>query len=327
MPSGEVVLVTGAAGFVGSHLVQHLVRTNNSKPVIAWRRPDTGHNQRPVTPPWSFGDSSTVQWNNVDLLDREGVTREIAEVRPSQIYHLAGAANVRDSWRHSALSLETNVRGTQFLLEAISSARLSTRVLIPGSALVYQPSTDAIAEDHPIGPVSPYGLSKLAQEMLGGKCADSELAILFPRSFTHLGPGQNPSYAVSSFASQIAKIETNETPPVIRVGSLEALRDLTDVRDTVDAYRALMARGVSGRPYNVCSGHAHRMSDVLEALLSQTDVDVAVHIDQKRLRPKDNDLLLGDPSRINAEIGWYAKTELEETLRDTLNYWRDVVRL
>ena len=231
------------------------------------------------------------------------------------------------SWRHSALSLETNVRGTQFLLEAISSARLSTRVLIPGSALVYQPSTHAIAEDHPIGPVSPYGLSKLAQEILGNKCADSRLAILLTRSFTHLGPGQSQSYAVSSFASQIAKIETQETPPVISVGSLEALRDLTDVRDTVNAYQALMARGISGRPYNVCSGHAHRMSDVLETLLAQTNVDITVNIDQDRLRPQDNNLLLGDPSRINAEVGWYAKTELEETLRDTLNYWRDVVRL
>lgn len=327
MSSGEVVLVTGAAGFVGSHLVQHLVRTNNAKPVIAWRRPDTSRDQKQVTPPRSYGDSSTVQWNNVDLLDHHSVTREIAEIRPSQIYHLAGAANVRGSWRHSALSLETNVRGTQFLLEAISSARLSTRVLIPGSALVYQPSTRAIAEDHPIGPVSPYGLSKLAQEMLGKKCADSGFSILLTRSFTHFGPGQNQSYAVSSFANQIAKIEANETPPIINVGSLEALRDLTDVRDTVDAYQALMARGVSGRPYNVCSGHAHRMSDVLEALLGQTDVDVTVRIDSGNLRPHDNNLLLGDPSRIKSEVGWYAKAKLEDTLRDTLNYWRGVVQL
>ena len=174
--------------------------------------------------------------------------------------------------------------------------------------------------------MSPYGLSKLAQEMLGQRFADKGLNVLLTRSFNHLGPGQDPSYAASSFANQIARIEASEAEPVIHVGSLDARRDLTDVRDTVRAYQSLMARGVSGRAYNVCSGQAYRIGDVLEELLRQARVTVRVQVDSSRLRPHDNPLLIGDPSRIHREVGWQHRIPLRDTLRDLLDYWRQVIR-
>ena len=318
----DTVLVTGAAGFVGSHLLRSL-SAHPSRAIVAWRRPGTSRD----TP--SLSDASpnggSVLWEDVDILDRARVTRSIAEVAPTEIYHCAGAANVRGSWTSGAAAFEVNVRGTQFLLEAVAGARLSTRVLIPGSALVYRPSTRALAEGDPLGPVSPYGISKLAQELLGQQCANEGMTVIVTRSFTHLGPGQTVSYAASSFAHQLAQIEAGLSPPVINVGSLDARRDLTDVRDTVAAYVALMTHGTSGRPYNVCTGTSHRIGDVLDELVRHANVDVTVHTDPTRVRPRDNDLLLGDPTRIMSEIGWQPQLPLETTLNDLLGYWRRMV--
>ena len=319
------VLVTGAEGFVGGHLLNSLAATHPIGTTVAWRRPESSAAADGPPPHVQFDDRS-VRWEEVDILDRARVARAIADLSPSQIYHCAGSANVHGSWTNTAAPFEVNVRGTQFLLEAVAEAHLSTRILIPGSALVYKPSAQAIAEDDPLGPVSPYGVSKLAQEMLGRRCADEGLAVLVTRSFTHLGPGQAPSYAVSSFANQIAQIEAGMSPPVINVGSLDARRDLTDVRDTVRAYLDLMSRGQTGRPYNVCSGRSHRIGDVLDGLLHHANVNITVQSDPTRLRPRDNDLLLGNPSRMATEIGWHPRVPLETTLGDILNYWRRVTR-
>jgi len=325
------VLVTGAAGFVGTHLLRALTANDPTGTLVAWRRPlqDQGADgPRPRDTPSSSssGDAGAIDWRDVDMLDRSHVTRAIARLAPEQIYHCAGAANVRGSWTKTTVPLETNIRGTQYLLEAIAESGRSSRILIPGSALVYKPSTQAIAEDAPIGPVSPYGISKLAQEMLGRRCADEGLAVVVTRSFTHLGPGQSVSYAASSFAHQVASIEAGLRPPVIDVGSLDARRDLTDVRDTVQAYIALMSSGQPGRPYNVCSGESHRIGDLLEGLIRHANVDVAVRTDPTRLRPRDNDVLLGDRSRVTSEIGWRPRIPLETTLSDLLNYWRQAIR-
>ena len=268
----------------------------------------------------------SVERRFVDLLDRKAVAQAIADLRPTTIYHCAGVANVLDSWADTTRPLAGNVRATQNLLEAVATAGLTSRILVPGSALIYKPSQQAIREDGPIGPTSPYAVSKLAQEVLSQRFADEGLSILFTRSFTHVGAGQEPSYAASSFAYQIARVEAGEAKPVINVGSLDTRRDLTDVRDTVRAYQALMARGTCGQPYNVCSGHAHRIGDVLDGLLTLSRVRVRVEVDPRRLRPIDSGLLLGDPTQIRDTVGWQPHIALPNMLQALLAYWRSVIQ-
>ena len=189
-------------------------------------------------------------------------------------------------------TLETNVMGTRNLLQAVHRAHPRARVLVPGSALVYRPSDESLTEEHPVGPVTPYGLSKLAQEMLAEQIAGDGLPVLLTRSFTHLGPGQDRAYAASSFAYQIARIEAGAAEPVLRVGALDARRDLTDVRDAVRAYRALVAAGVPGRRYNVCTGRAHRMQDVLDRLLRLARRPISVRRRPRPPAPRATTLLL-----------------------------------
>lgn len=321
-----VVLVTGAAGFVGSHLIHALASSHSaSDSIVAWRR--AARSGRPISghPPRDYGNHADVHWQEVDILQADDVRAAVDAAAPSSIYHCAGVASVCDSWDDTRTPLEGNVKGTDNLLQAVVSSGLSTKILIPGSALVYRPASRALREDGPIGPLSPYGLSKLAQEMLARRYAEEGLPVLSTRSFTHVGPGQSVSYAASSFAYQIAQIEAGHTPPLIRVGNLDAQRDITDVRDTVSAYLALMGQGLPGRIYNVCSGQAHRIADVLEILLTQASVPISIEIDELRLRPSDNPVLMGDPSRIRQDTGWRPRIPLRQTLEDLLDYWRHTI--
>lgn len=315
----ERILVTGAAGFAGRHLVACLLESTPVPEIVGWRRPGSAA-QAPAEP--SGYGNGRIAWREIDVLDREDVDRAIADLRPAQVYHFAGAARVAGSWNSRVETLRTNVAGTEHVLEALRRSSRRARVLIPGSALVYRPKDTAIAETDPVGPNTPYGLSKLAQEMLGARHAADGLDVVLTRSFTHIGPGQDTAFAASSFAWQIARIEAGLAEPTLRVGNLEARRDLLDVRDTVRGYRALMASGARGAIYNVCSGKAHRMADLLAGLLDQARVSIAVTVDPARLRPSDHPLLLGDRARITAEAGWRPCIGLRDTLRDLLDHWR-----
>ena len=319
----DVVLVTGASGFVGKHLIEALEPSIGS--IFAWKRPVSGANWESVDLPQPLSGRPGISWQEVDLLDNDGVAAALDLAKPTLIYHCGGAASVADSWDNTLVALEANVRGTDNLLRAVTASELAPKILVPGSALVYRPSDRAIQEDDPLGPVSPYGLSKLGQEMLAKQYAEENLSLLMTRSFTHIGPGQSVSYAASSFANQIARIEAELTPPVIWVGSLDARRDLTDVRDTVKAYISLMDNGTPGRPYNVCSGRAHRIGDILDGLIMHAKVSVSVKIDGSRQRPSDNQLLLGDPARLQQDVGWKPVIPLSQTLEDLLDYWRQIV--
>ena len=299
----ERILVTGAAGFVGRHLLAALRDDGNpSSELTAWRRAD------------------------VDLLDNDALTDAIAALRPTRVYHLAAAASDADSWRARAVTLRTNVMGTENLLTALRANAPGARVLIPGSALVYRPKATALCEDDPVGPLSPYGLSKLAQEMLAQRAGANRLEIVLTRSFTHIGPGQRTAYAASSFANQIARIEAGRIDPVIDVGSLDARRDILDVRDVVAAYRSLMNRGTSGTVYNVSSGAAHPMRAVLDRLLALARGPIAVRTDPARFRPSDYPLLLGDNARLRDATGWRPGFALNDALAHLLDYWRAEVQ-
>jgi GDP-4-dehydro-6-deoxy-D-mannose reductase len=303
------ILVTGAAGFAGSHLVDRLA--GDGADLVAWHRPG-GAPPRPAP---------RTRWEPVDLLDADAVVAAIARLRPSAVYHCAGAAHVGRSWDSTESTFATNVRGTHHLLRALERAGGEARVLIPSSALVYANASEALTEEHPLVPGSPYGLSKLAQEMLGRR-TNGPLAVTIARAFNHFGPRQDPQFVASGFARRIADIEKGGWEPEISVGNLDACRDLTDVRDTVRAYTMILERGTPGRPYNVCSGRAITMRHLLDLLRARARVPVTVKVDPARYRPNDTPLLLGDPSRLRADLGWTAEIPLEQTLDDLLEYWR-----
>lgn len=306
-------LITGGTGFAGSHLIDHLLDAETR--VAAWSHRggrESAAAQRPV------------HWSSVDLLDRGDVARAIAALRPAVIYHCAGVAHVGESWTEPARALQVNVMGTHHVLEAVREARLECAVLVTGSALVYRPSTGLLSEDDPIGPADPYGVSKLAQEMLAMRM--SQVPVFVVRPFNHAGPRQSDSYVTSSFARQIAEIELGLREPVLRVGNLDAERDITDVRDTVRAYRLVVRHGRPLRPYNVCSGRGYRVRDLLETLVGMSSRAISVSIDPSRFRPSDNPVIRGNRSRIGAEAQWEPRIPIERTLGDLLRYWRERLR-
>jgi GDP-4-dehydro-6-deoxy-D-mannose reductase len=315
----DAILVTGAAGFAGSHVLELLSRDAAAgADIVAWHRPGG-------TPPRPSALSTTspgVRWDAVDLLDRRAVAEVIARLRPRAVYHCAGEAHVGRAWDSTEATFAINVRGTHHLLDALERAGVDARVLVPSSAMVYAPADEPLTEDHPLRPSSPYGVSKLAQEMLGTR-AHGPVSVLIARAFNHMGPGQDPHFAASGFARRIADIEHGRWKPEISVGNLDARRDLTDVRDTVRAYRLILERGQPGRPYNVCSGRAITIRHLLDRLVERARVPVTVQVDPARLRPNDIPLLLGDPARLHGELGWKAEISLEQTLDDLLEYWRE----
>jgi GDP-4-dehydro-6-deoxy-D-mannose reductase len=304
------VLVTGAAGFAGSHLVDSLAAAGLR--VVAWGRPGGA-------PP---RDVPGVRWAAVDLLNRAAVNAAIGEVRPAVVYHCAGAAHVGRSWRGTADTLAINVRGTHHLLEALARLERPAHVLVPSSAMVYAAAAVPLAEEAPLGPASPYAVSKLAQEMLALRAADGGLQVHVARAFNHFGPRQDAWFVAAGFARRIADVEAGRWEPEIAVGNLEARRDLTDVRDVVRAYRLIVERGRPGRPYNVCTGQAISIRELLDRLLARARVPIRIRADPARYRPNDVPLVVGDPSRIRNEIGWTPEIRLEQALDDLLDYWR-----
>jgi GDP-4-dehydro-6-deoxy-D-mannose reductase len=313
MSRQPTVLVTGAAGFAGSHLLDLLAEENVR--VVALRKPGVGAETQAAYP--------AITWLEIDLLDREAMRKIVGETAPAAIYHLAGAPHVGQSWSAATETLAVNVMGTHTLLEALRLEGVPSRVVVPSSAYVYRPADRALNEDDALEATNPYAISKVATELAVVRAARVDgIHAVVARAFNHIGPRQDPSFFASGVARQVALIEAGRLEPVIRVGNLESRRDLTDVRDTVRAYRALAEHGTPGCAYNVCSGRAHRMRDLLDAVVSHARVPVDVQPDAGRFRPNDTPLLLGDPSRIRKATGWEARVSLEQTLHDLLVFWR-----
>jgi GDP-4-dehydro-6-deoxy-D-mannose reductase len=304
-------LVTGAAGFAGSHLIDLLARDGTT--LTAWHRPGG-------TPPAGSG-GTIVRWEAVDLLDRAAVRAALERAEPAVVYHCAGAAHVGRSWDNTESTFAINVRGTHHVIEGLREVGARARVLLPSSAMVYASASQPLAEDHPLAPASPYALSKLAQEMVG-QDGPGAPEVLIARAFNHLGPRQDPWFVASGFARRIADIEAGLWEPEIAVGNLDSRRDLTDVRDTVRAYRLIAERGSPGRVYNVCTGRALVIRDLLDMLLARARVPIQVKVDPARYRPNDQPIVVGDPTRIRDELGWKAEIPMEQTLDDLLRYWR-----
>ncbi|HKZ32213.1 MAG TPA: GDP-mannose 4,6-dehydratase [Vicinamibacteria bacterium] len=311
------LLVTGAGGFVGGHLVE-LVR--QEAPATSLHGVVQPHGSLA----WSTSQGARI--HEADLDDPAAAAAVIQEVRPDGIVHLAGQSSVQQSWLDPGGTLRTNVLGIVHLLDAARSASLRPAVLVVGSAEEYGPVGEAelpIREDAPLRPASPYAVSKVAQGALARLYGPAGgMRVVLTRTFHHTGPGRGEAFAESSFARQIAEIEHGLRPAVIEVGNLDAVRDFCDVRDVVRAYLLLLEKGEPGQAYNVCSGRGLRIREVLDLLLASSSARVEVRVDKERLRPADVPAQVGDPSRLRAATAWEPRIPIAETLRDLLSDWR-----
>jgi len=309
------VLVTGLNGFVGSHLLRAL--TVRGHEVHGF-----GQGEWPSGLP---GVDAPASWRSGDILEAAALAAAVEVARPTQVVHLAGQASAAVSYQQPVETYRVNAIGTWTLLEAVRRHAPEARVLVVGSGEVYgpQPEGSRVSEPAPFRPVSPYALSKAAADALSEVFAKRHgLAVVRTRSFGHTGPGQSPVFAVPSFARQIAEIEAGGREPVLRVGNLEVTRDLSDVRDVVAAYLALLDRGRPGRAYNVCRGEGLRLADVVASLVARASVPISIEQDPARVRPADLPWLVGDPGAILADTGWRAEIPLEQTLDDVVEEWR-----
>ena len=312
------VLVTGVTGFAGSHLVDYMAERGDAEiwGIQRWRsRTENIEHLR--------GSMKLVE---CDLRDAESTRDTIEQIKPDWIFHLAAQSFVPTSWKAPTESLTTNVLGQLHLFEACRRLGLKPRIQVACSSEEYGMVHEdelPIRETNPLRPLSPYAVSKVAQDMLGYQGWMSwKIDCVRTRGFNHEGPRRGPVFVASDFAKQIADIERGLKPPVIHVGNLEARRDFTDVRDMVRAYWLALEKCEGGEVYNICSGKAWRIRDVLDLLLGMTKQKIEVREDPARLRPSDVPVLLGDHSKFTDRTGWKPSIPFEQTLKDMLEFWR-----
>lgn len=312
-------LITGVNGFVGGHLAAELRRHDPSSELwgLGW-----GDIDRESLEAHAPG----IRLVEGDLIDPDFVAPVLAEARPDVIYHLAAASSVARSWQHAARSLEINAIGTVHLLDAVADLGLDPVVVVTSTAEVYgrvPTASPPLTESAPLAPLSPYGTSKTAQDLLVGQYHTGRgLATVRVRFFHLTGPGRPEHFVASSFARQAALAEAGLSAPVIHVGNVEAVRDVTDVRDAVRACRMVAERRHAGEVFHVCTGRGISVAELLELVRGLCRVELAVEIDEQRLRPADIPWMVGDPSKIEIATGWRADISLEQTLRDLLDWWR-----
>ena len=313
------ILITGAAGFVGGHLIQHLQTTT----------PDAELHGTTVTG-YAGDQFPEVLFHEIDLRDSEHVTALLDSLHPDQVYHLAAQAFVPRSFEAPWETLENNVRSQLNLLLATIALRLTPRMLVVSSAEIYGPvSPDElpIDESAPFRPTNPYSVSKVAQDMLAYQYhASHDLPLIRVRPFNHFGPGQSERFVAPAFAMQLARIEAGKQEPVIKVGDLTASRDFTDVRDIVRAYHLLMTRGTPGDVYNVASGTVHSAQEILDTLLQISGVNVEVEVDPERLRPVEVPINYGSPHHLQKQTGWKPEIPFEQSLSDILEDCRQRIK-
>lgn len=270
-----------------------------------------------------------IQLLEADLKDMVSLKKCLAEVKPDRIFHLAAQSFVPTSWKCPVETFAINAIGQINLFEAVLSLGISPRIHVAGSSEEYGwVNSDEIPmkETNPLRPLSPYAVSKVAQDMLGWQYFKSYgLKVVRTRGFNHTGPRRGEVFISSNFAKQIVEIEKKKKKPVLFVGNLEARRDFTDVRDMVRAYWLCLEKGIEGDVYNIGTGITYSMKEILEMLLSICNIDVKIEVDPQRLRPSDVPVLLSDSSKFRKLTGWEPKIPLRQSLKDLLDYWRERV--
>jgi GDP-4-dehydro-6-deoxy-D-mannose reductase len=309
-------LITGINGFVGSHLAEYLLEHTD------WHVAGTVYGPEDNIEPLR----NRLELYPAELSKLETVISIVEQVQPNYIFHLAAQPLVSLSRRDPWGTLAVNIRLQLNILEAVARLDSEIRILVVGSSEEYgQVKSDElpIKETNPLRPTSPYAVSKVAQDMLGLQYHLShKLFTVRVRAFNHIGPRQRLGFVVPDFASQIAEAEAGLREPIIQVGNLEPQRDFSDVRDVVRGYHLLITQGGPGEVYNLGSGQAHSVREMLEMLLSMSNVPITVEQDPERLRPTDVPVIVGDCTKIREQTGWQPTISFEQSLRDVLDYWR-----
>lgn len=323
------LLITGVAGFVGRHFLRAIATEGAPDAHGADRAPLDAAPDAPDTPDTEELKSGLKSYRTLDVSDPAAVAACVREVKPDQVLHLAAQASGAISLTNPAETYRVNAMGAAHLLEAVRLEAPKATVLIVGSADVYGSGAGTpIAEDAPLRPRNPYSVSKAAQDMLGELYAGTYgLRVIRTRTFSHTGPGQRPTFALAGFADQLARIDAGAAPPEVKTGNLEPVREYGDVRDVARAYIALLEQGEAGEAYNVCSGVGYPMRELLDRLIKISGVRATVVSDPARLRARDTDYLVGDPSKIRARTGWAPAISIERTLLDLYRDARERVRL
>jgi GDP-4-dehydro-6-deoxy-D-mannose reductase len=316
------VLITGITGFAGSHLAEYILSNHSRVDVFGiarWRsRMDN-----------ILQIQDKIELVEADLKDMVSLKAALADVKPDRIFHLAAQSFVPTSWKCPAETFAINAIGEINLFESILALNQAPKIQIAGSSeeygLVFS-NEIPMKETNPLRPLSPYAVSKVAQDLLAFQYHKSyAVRAIRTRGFNHTGPRRGDVFVTSSFAKQIAEIEKKKRPPVIHVGNLEAKRDFTDVRDMARAYWLSLEKGVEGEVYNIGSGQAYSMQEVLDLLMSLSRSKMEVKVDPARLRPSDVPVLLSDSSKFRALTGWRPMIPFKQTILDLLNYWRERV--
>jgi GDP-4-dehydro-6-deoxy-D-mannose reductase len=313
-------LITGIAGFVGSHMAELLLSKGYEVHGLCRPRTKMDHIE-------SIKDKLHLE--DADLMDSHSLYKTIMSIKPDYIFHLAAQSFVPTSWTSPSVTLEVNVVGSANLFEAVRQVGIVPVIQIACSSEEYglvQSDELPIKETNPLRPLSPYAVSKLAMDYLGYQYFSSYgMPIVRTRGFNHTGPRRGETFAESNFAKQVALIEKGKQEPIIRVGNLDAQRDYTDVRDMVRAYLLAVEKCDAGDVYNICTGKSIRIGDMLNLLISYSKVKPQILQDEARMRPSDVPVLTGDNSKFVAKTGWTAEIPFEKTMEDLLNYWRSKV--
>lgn len=308
-------LITGANGFCGRHLADVLEDGDNTVYGISRRIPDDLRAEHPH-----------VKYEQCNLVDHTSIFNILEKIKPDCVFHLAAESSVASSWKSPINMLNNNVLSQVNIFEAVRELELPTRIIVACSSEEYgliNESDLPVNENCCFNPLSTYAVSKVAQDMLAYQYYKSyNIDIVRVRAFNLTGPGRSPNYALSSFAKQIADIEKGLTKNTILVGNLNVKRDYTDVRDAMKAYHKIASKAKSGTVYNLCSGKAHSLKNLLDILVSLSTEDVNIEVDELRFRPSDLPIMLGDNTKIKTEIDWAPEIDIYDTLNDLLNYWR-----